>query len=136
MKGDEIMKATTMSLILIMGLVTGHSVAWATSNNTAPYDVEKLQSMQTWTVENHVDKAKAAKEKFENLEAKIDELQTKIDKFSQKPYLDTKGFKRQGLRLWKGKLINELRQIADKVVWHETQAHQMLASQDDHQQDS
>ncbi|GJL64994.1 MAG: hypothetical protein NPIRA04_36480 [Nitrospirales bacterium] len=113
-----------------------HSVAWATNDNTVPYNDEKLQSMQAWSVENHVEKAMAAKEKFENLEAQIDEVQTRIDKLTQKPYLDTKGFKRQGLRLWKGKLINELRDVADKVVWHENQAQDMLASQDDHQQDS
>ncbi|WP_454060809.1 hypothetical protein [Candidatus Nitrospira salsa] len=130
------MKATILSFILVVGFAMGHSVAWATSDNAVPYDADKLQTMQSWTAENHVEKVRAAKETFENLEAKIDEIQTKIDKFSQKPYLDTKGFKRQGLRLWKGNLINELRQTADKVVWHENQAHEMLASQDDHQQDS
>ncbi|GJL57081.1 MAG: hypothetical protein NPIRA02_42130 [Nitrospirales bacterium] len=127
------MKTLTLCLSLVIGLVVGPSIALAASS---PYHVEKHQAMDAWSAENHVEKARAAKEKVENLEAKIDELQSKIDKFSQKPYLDTKGFKRQGLRLWKGKLVNELRQIVDKIVWHEQQAHDMLASQGDNQEDS
>ncbi|GJL67359.1 MAG: hypothetical protein NPIRA05_23300 [Nitrospirales bacterium] len=130
------MKAITIHLILVVGLAWGSSVAWASGDHGTFSLPENSQAMGTWTAESHVVKAKAAKEKFEILEEEIDNLQTKINKFSQKPHLDTKGFKRQGLRLWKGKLVNELRQIADRIVWHEAQAHEMLASQDDHQQDS
>ncbi|WP_447969279.1 hypothetical protein [Nitrospira sp. M1] len=127
------MKTLIMSLILVVGFGVGPSITLA--GNT-PFNIENHQTMKTWSAENHVEKARVAKEKVEGLEAKIDELQTKIDKFSQKPYLDTKGFKRQGLRLWKGKLVNELRQIVDKIVWHEQQAHEMVASQHDNQEDS
>ena len=41
----------------------------------------------------------ASKEKFENLEAEMHKLQAKIDTFTKKPYLDTKGFKRQGQKI-------------------------------------
>ena len=122
------MKVLTMS-VLIMSLGFGSSIAWAASSGIDPNELKVSQSAYTLSVNDHVSKAKAAKNHFEGLEGEIEKLQARIDKFNKKPYLDTKGFKRQGLRLWKDKLVNELKATADEIVWHETQAKEMLASQ-------
>ena len=130
------MKTLILSVGLSLGLALSSSIVWAAGPESAPYDPETRQTMQTWSVDEHIASAKAAKEKFDVIEAKVEALQQRIDRFAQKPYLDTKGFKRQGLRLLKGKLMNELGQAADRVVWHENLAKEILVSQDKSQQHS
>ena len=129
------MKALTISIILIVGMGFSSSTVWATGVKAGLND-HVTPSMQAWSADEHMALAKSSKEKFENLETEIQQLQAKIDRFTKKPYLDTKGFKRQGLKLWRGKLLNELNQIASKIVWHETQAKEIVISQDGNQQNS
>ena len=130
------MKAITMGVLLFISVGFSTSMVWSASSGNGLDELKVSQSVHTWSVTDHVSKAKAAKNQFKGLEGKIEKLQARIDKFNKKPHLDTKGFKRQGLRLWKGKLVNELRETADKIAWHETQAKEMLALQDKNTTDS
>ncbi len=127
---------TILTSVVMMGLTLVGSPAWSTSTDTQLSATETRQALQTASVDEHLRLADSAKERFETLESKIEKLQARIDKLTRRPHLDTKGFKRQGLRLWKGKLVNELKETADKVVWHEMQAKEMLASQDKNHKDS
>ena len=130
------MKAITMGVLLLIGIAFSTSMVWGEPSGIGSDEMKVSQSAHTWSVNEHVSLAKAAKNQFEGLEGQIEKLQARIDKLNKKPYLDGKGFKRQGLRLWKGKLVNELREAADKMVWHETQAKEILASQDKNTTDS
>ena len=101
-----------------------------------PYDSNTIQSMQRWSAEDHLLKAKTNHQKSEVLEGKIQNLQNQIDRLSKKPYLDTKGFKRDSLNRWKGNLVQELREATTKTAWHRVQAEKIMISESKHQQNS
>lgn len=87
-----------------------------------PYNEETIQAMNQWSSHNHLSKAQEMVANSEELKAKIQRLQDRFDRFSKKPYLDTKGFKRDGLKRHMGSLKKELRVETAKVAWHKTQA--------------
>ena len=87
-----------------------------------PYDEETIQAMNQWSSENHLSKAQEKVIYSEKLKAKIQRLQDRFDRFSKKPYLDTKGFKRDSLKRLMGSLKKELREETAKLAWHKTQA--------------
>ncbi|MCA9472653.1 MAG: hypothetical protein MRJ96_00605 [Nitrospirales bacterium] len=127
-------KTISVGLAMMVGVAFTYSPALAKGFDST--DTVSRQTLEALSVDEHRRLADSAKATFEDLESQIQKVQARIDKLSQKPHLDTKGFKRQGLRLWKGKLVNELREAANKMVWHKTQAKDMLASRDKQEQDS
>ena len=129
-------KTMSIGLVMMIGLAFTHSPVLAKGSDQFSTDSVNRQTLAPLSVNEHLQLADSAKSTFNDLENQIEKVQARIDKFNQKPYLDTKGFKRQGLRLWKGKLVNELKEAADKVVWHETQAKDMLAARDKQEKDS
>ncbi|NKB81191.1 MAG: hypothetical protein GKS05_04740 [Nitrospirales bacterium] len=94
-----------------------------------PYDSNRVQMMQGWTSEEHVREATAHHQKAEDLHMEIQRLQNRIDRFFQKPYLDTKGFKRSRLKHMKGHLIQAFRKATTKTVWHTRQAEKIITSE-------
>ena len=94
----------------------------ASTLKVPPYDEETIQAMNQWSTESHLIKAQEKVVYSEELKTKIQELQDQFDRLSQRPYLDTKGFKRDGLKRLIGSLQKELQEETAKVVWHTTQA--------------
>ena len=101
-----------------------------------PYGSQVVRTMQGWSSMDHLAEAKANQQEADTLEMKIQNLQSRIDKYSQKPYLDTKGFKRSGLEILKGNLTQELREATQKTAWHKSQAETIMFSESNHQQRS
>jgi len=101
-----------------------------------PYGSQVVRTMQNWSSMDHLAEAKAAQQEAETLENKIQNLQNQIDTYSKKPHLDTKGFKRSGLRILKGNLTKELREVTQKIAWHKSQANTIMISESKHQQRS
>lgn len=93
-----------------------------------PYDEETIQAMNQWSSEDHLSKAQEKVVYSEELKAKIQGLQVRFDRFYKKPYLDTKGFKRNSLNRLMGSLKQELRQETAKLAWHKTQAQVTMVS--------
>ena len=94
-----------------------------------PYDSNSVHMMQGWTSEEHVREATAHHQKAQDLYLEIQGLQNRIDRFVQKPYLGTKGFKRSRLKNLKGHLTQALREATTKTMWHTRQAEKMITSE-------
>ena len=101
-----------------------------------PYNEETIQAMNQWSHEDHLSKAQEKVVYSKDLKAKIQRLQDRFDRYSKKPYLDTKGFKRDSLERQMGSLKQELRQETAKLAWHKTQAQKTMMSQSQSQQAS
>ena len=101
-----------------------------------PYDSVTVRSMQEWSYKDHLVEARTNQQMADTLEKKLHKLQSRIDRFSQKPYLDTKGFKRSGLETLKGQLTQELREATQKTAWHKSQAKTIMISESKLQQNS
>lgn len=101
-----------------------------------PYGSQVVRAMQSWSSMDHLVKAKAHQQEAETLEEKIQNLQNQIDTYSQKSYLDTKGFKRSGLEILKGNLTKDFREATQKIAWHKLQAKTTMTSESKHQQRS
>ena len=127
---------TITASVIMMGVALASSPAWSTSVDTNSPDTETRQVLQTLSVDEHLRILASAKQQFEDLENRIEKVEARIDNLTRKPYLDTKGFRRQGLRLRKGRLLSEQIEAANKIVWHETQVKEMQASRDKHPKDS
>ncbi len=118
-------------------LFHGMAVDRETSHSRAiPYDEKAIQAMNAWSSEDHLNKAQEKVVYSGELQAKIQRLQERIDRFSQKPYLDTKGFKRAGLKRLLGNFQQELQEETAKLAWHKIQAKQTRVSQSQDQQAS
>lgn len=118
---------------LFQGLAEGRETSQVRS---IPYDKETIQAMAGWSSEDHLNKAQEKVVYSGELKAKIQQLQERIDRFSQRPHLDTKGFKRAGLKRLLGNLQQELQEETAKLAWHKTQAQQTMVSQSQTQQAS
>jgi len=103
---------------------------------TNPYDSQVVRTMQSWSSMDHLAEAKATQQEAEALEKKIQSLQNQIDRYSKKPHLDTKGFRRSGLEILKGNLTKELREATQKTAWHKSQASTIMISESNNQQRS
>ena len=75
-----------------------------------PYDSSVVEAMQDWSSTDHLREAHTSQQEATTLEKSLQKLQSRIDRFAQKPYLDTKGFKRSGFKILKGNLTQELRE--------------------------
>lgn len=100
------------------------------------YDEETIQAMNEWSPEDHLSKVQEKVVYSEELKSKIQRLKDRIDLFTKKPYLDTKGFKRDRFNRLLGNLKQELQEETAKLVWHKTQARKAMASKSQSQQAS
>ena len=97
-----------------------------------PYAPDTVKKMVGWSSKDHLMEARAHHQTVETLEQKIQILNDRIDRFNKKPYLDTKGFKRAGLKRIKGNLVQDLREARVKTVWHKEQAEKVMLSDSAH----
>ena len=64
------------------------------------------------------------------LELKIQRLIQRIQLYDQKPYLDPKGFRRSGLKLRLGNLMEDYSELSEKIALHQESANQILEAKD------
>jgi len=96
---------------------------------TVPYQNETVKKMVSWSSKDHLKEANAHQQKAVTLEKKIQDLNDRINRLTEKPYLDTKGFKRASLKRIKGNLMQDFRDATTKTVWHKTQAAKTMMSE-------
>ncbi len=56
------------------------------------------------------------------LEAKVAHLEQRVERFTKKPYLDPKGFKRQGWARLLGVYRMEITELREQMAWHHGEA--------------
>jgi hypothetical protein len=72
--------------------------------------------------EDHWEASELYEESLVRLESKVAHLEKRIERFTKKPYLDTKGFKRQGAKLLIGAYNSEIAELRKHIAWHENEA--------------
>ncbi|MDT7044056.1 hypothetical protein [Candidatus Nitronereus thalassa] len=97
-----------------------------------PYDSDVVKRMVGWSSQDHLTKAREHQEQIDSLDNKIQNLNDRIERFNKKPYLDTKGFKRDNLKRLKGNLVQDLREATVKTAWHQEQAEKVMFSESAH----
>ena len=70
------------------------------------------------SVDYHVATIQQHEGKTAILDERIQKLEERITRFSQKPYLDPKGFRRSGWKILKGTLRREVNNLQEQIVWH------------------
>ncbi len=97
-----------------------------------PYAPQMAKEMMGWTTKDHLREANVHQQTVQTLEPKIQQLTDRIDRYNRKPYLDTKGFRRDNMKRTRGNLVRDLKEATLKTTWHQKQAQQAMASESAH----
>jgi len=125
MKRKQALKGIVGFLVIVgLGSLLGFGLV---NTSESPLDPSPEQIENEWSAEEHLIAANLFEETAVRLEAKVDHLEQRIARFTKKPYLDPKGFKRQGWKLLKGSHRAELKELREQIVWHYEQAKQLNA---------
>ena len=79
------------------------------------------------TAEFHLTQADKLEQEATDLAAKVRGLNQKVAKYEKKPYLDTKGFYRDGLKMIIGTTLQKVTTLQDQVAWHRDEASRLTA---------
>lgn len=79
---------------------------------------------QGWSVEDHMEAAKAKEKEVQSLESRLQQVDARIANLEKKPYFDPKGIKRSALKLLSGNFKSKMNLLNERVVWHYRQADQ------------
>ena len=74
------------------------------------------------SAQDHLSHAQNLEQKIDRLAKKVIEADQKVAKYNEKPYLDTKGIRRTGLKLLMGSTLTEIKELREQVAWHRAEA--------------
>ncbi len=106
------------------------------ASKNIPYDSHTVKVMQGWSSTDHLREANVSEQNMVSVEEKLQKIQSRLDRLAAKPYLDTKGFKRSGLKTLKGRLTQKLHEARQKIAWHRSQAQTIMSSKSHQPQSS
>ncbi|MDX1411171.1 MAG: hypothetical protein R3351_03360 [Nitrospirales bacterium] len=114
------MKQLTMLIVAIFLLVSPISVA--SGDTTSPNTQLGISEWSQTTADDHLTTAQTLEQKVSILEAKIIKMAERVTEFERKPYLDTKGFRRDSLKRIIGSTLKEIKDLQNRIAWHRTEA--------------
>ena len=91
------------------------------------HDPSPEQIANEWSAEEHLIASNLFEETAARLESKVSHLEQRLARFDQKPYLDPKGFKRQGWKRLMESHQAELSELEEQIAWHQEQANRLNA---------
>ncbi|WNM62336.1 hypothetical protein [Candidatus Nitrospira neomarina] len=112
------------ALIFTVGAV-GYTYAGTTKSS---FQADSIK-WPTNTAEFHLTQAQKLEQEAADLAAKVRELNQKVAKYEKKPYLDTKGFHRDGLKRIIGTTLQKVSALQDQVAWHRDEASRLAAQE-------
>ncbi len=74
------------------------------------------------SAQDHLNHAKRLEQKVGLLEEELSRINQRVARYEQKPYLDPKRFRRDGLKILRGANLREIEILQEKVAWHHAQA--------------
>ena len=114
------MKLLTILIATMVFFVSPMSVAAA--DITSPTIKLENSEWSQFTADDHLTVAQTLEQKVARLEAKILNMTEKITEYGRKPYLDTKGFRRDSLKRIIGSTLKEIKDLRERIAWHRTEA--------------
>ncbi len=106
--------------ILLIGLSGCSSAGVLNSVMSADAFEEPLLSAQ-----DHLNHAQMLEQNLGQLEEQVARIEQRVARYEEKPYLDPKRFRRDGLKILRGSNLNEIETLQEKVAWHRAQASQL-----------
>ncbi|WNM56359.1 hypothetical protein [Candidatus Nitrospira allomarina] len=103
------------------------TVGYASGDTTKPSFQVDPKEWSINTAEFHLTQALKLEQEATDLTAKVRELNQKVAKYEKKPYLDTKGFHRDGLKRIIGTTLQKVSALRDQVAWHRDEASRLAA---------
>ncbi len=125
MKRKQTIKSIVI-LLTIAGLASlvGFGLAETPGMSVTP---SSEQIANEWSAEEHLLAANLFEETAARLESKVIHLEQRLARFEKKPYLDPKGFKRQGWKRLMQSHRAELSELQEQIAWHHTRSNQLNA---------
>ena len=122
------MKLLTILIATMVLLVSPMSVASA--DITSPANQLGNSEWSQFSADDHLTMAQTLEQKVATLEAKILKMAEKITEYDSKPYLDTKGFRRDSLKRIIGSTLKEIKILRERIAWHRTEASSLAEVQE------
>jgi len=80
------------------------------------------EATKEWSAEEHREVAALLHEEAVRLEDQVAHLEQRVERFNKKPYLDPKGFKREGWKRRMGVYDAEISELYERIAWHHGEA--------------
>ncbi|MGP0592946.1 hypothetical protein ACTRXD_10490 [Nitrospira sp. T9] len=113
-----------LSTALIFMVGTG---GYTFADTTKPsFQIDPIE-LSINSAEFHLTLAQKLEQEAADLGAKVRELNQKVAKYEKKPYLDAKGFHRDGLKRIIGTTLQKVSTLRDQVAWHRDEASRLAA---------
>lgn len=114
MKTLTILIGTTMLLTWPFGV--------ASADTTGPAIQLEASHWNETNAEDHLKAAENFEEKLTTLEDEVRRMAEKFGEYNRKPYLDTKGLRRDSLKRIIGSTMKEIEDLRERITWHRTKA--------------
>ncbi len=85
------------------------------------------QTADEWSAEEHRVAADLFEEEAARLETKMAYLDQRVERFTKKPYLEPKGFRRQGWKRLMGTYRGKIADLREQIAWHQQEAERFNA---------
>ncbi len=116
-----------LAIIVSACLFMGGGFGMASANLTASMEVPGTQSTALGTSGEHLKKAESLEEELTQLNDKLEKLTDKIRRYENKPYLDTKGLRRDSLERLMGTTVARANALREQIAWHRQEASRLTA---------
>ncbi len=122
------MKYMTMGLVTFFFLLG--IMGCASADFTKPSGQTPLLEGLSLSAQDHLKKAQDLEQEIERLADQMFTLDQRMKKYQKKPYLDTKGFRRSGLKLVMGSTMNDIKMLNQQIAWHREEASKLAIARD------
>ncbi|MCA9464663.1 MAG: hypothetical protein KC643_04370 [Nitrospira sp.] len=113
-------KAMYWIKLLVTGVILISFIGWGQAKiftiDHPPHIPSELAAEEHWEA------SELYEETLVRLELKVGHLEKRIERFTKKPYLDPKGFKKQSAKLLIGAYESEIAELRNHITWHKNEA--------------
>ena len=107
------------TLLIMVFFVFGSSMALADTSPTSPQlNFQKPAS----DLEFHLEATSEYEQEALALKKKVNKLIQRLKLYNQKPYLDSKELRRNGIKRTLGTLLKKHTELQEKIAWHQEEA--------------
>jgi len=98
------------------------AVGCVSADITGPQMPTDSMERSLLSAHDHMSQAQNLEQKIDRLAKKVIDMDQKVATYNKKPYLDTKGIRRNGLKLLIGSTLDQIKTLRKQVAWHRAEA--------------
>ena len=107
------------TILIMVFFVFGSSLALA---DTSPAGIPLNNDKPSADMEIHLEAVSEYEQEAMALEKKINKLVQRLKLYNEKPYLDSKELRRNGIKRTLGNLMKDHSELKQKMAWHQEKA--------------